>query len=173
MHPFLQQARQAIEEAVHGMNREQLQRHPEGKWSTAEVLEHLSIAFGGTMRGLRRCLEAGKPGATPPSLYQRLGKLLVVDVGYFPPGRPAPEFTRPRGMDPEQVLPQLLRNLEDMDRALAECEQKFGRSLKVADHPVLGAFTVDEWRKFHLIHSRHHMKQVARLRKMAAAASVQ
>ena len=32
--------------------------------------------------------------------------------------------------------------------------------IKVVDHPILGAFTVDQWLKFHLVHTRHHEKQI-------------
>jgi hypothetical protein len=28
------------------------------------------------------------------------------------------------------------------------------------DHPRLGALTVDEWLKFHLVHTRHHEKHI-------------
>ena len=30
------------------------------------------------------------------------------------------------------------------------------------DHPILGALTVDQWLKFHVVHTRHHAKQIAR-----------
>jgi hypothetical protein len=51
-----------------------------------------------------------------------------------------------------------------MDQGLAECEQRFGSEVKMADHVVLGPLTIPQWRRFHLIHTRHHMKQIERLR---------
>ncbi|MGZ7099671.1 MAG: DUF1569 domain-containing protein [Candidatus Angelobacter sp.] len=32
------------------------------------------------------------------------------------------------------------------------------------DHPVLGPLTAAEWRKFHLVHGLHHVKQIRSLR---------
>ncbi len=175
MHPELHRARQAIQETIRNLNPGQMSWHPEGKWSATEVLEHLCIAFSGTVRGLQRCLDSGAPSATPPSLYQRFGKALVVDIGYFPPGRPAPDFTKPKGKPCEQVQAEILQNLDAMDEVLRRCEQDFGAFTKLVDHPVLGAFSVRDWRRFHRIHTLHHMKQIARLRRQmprGAAAGV-
>jgi len=51
-----------------------------------------------------------------------------------------------------------------MDDMIARCEEKFGSSSKLLDHPILGPLTGAEWRKFHLVHGRHHVKQIRRLR---------
>jgi hypothetical protein len=164
MDSALQSVRDAIETATAGMSAEQLERHPEGKWSAAGILEHLSITFGGTARLMRKCMEGGKPLASAPTLKQRLAVQLVTGWGYFPTGRPAPEFSRPQGLSGEAALQTIRQNLVSMDQALAECEQRFGAQLKIADHPVLGPLTIPQWRRFHLVHTRHHMKQIARLR---------
>ena len=54
MNPIFAETLAAIDAATNGMTEEQLTFHPEGKWSTAEILEHLSLAFGGTARGFER-----------------------------------------------------------------------------------------------------------------------
>jgi hypothetical protein len=36
---------------------------------------------------------------------------------------------------------------------------------------VLGPLTIPQWRRFHLVHTQHHMKQVARLRAFSSAQS--
>jgi hypothetical protein len=164
MDPQLQRTLQAIDAATRGMSGEQLAAHPEGKWSAAQILEHLAIAFGSTARGLEKCLVSGQPKVTPPTLYQRGATLLVAGIGYFPPGRKAPEFTQPKGMDGETALRAIRENLVAMDGAITRCEERFGRGRKIANHPVLGPLNVPQWRKFHLVHTRHHMKQIDRLR---------
>jgi hypothetical protein len=164
MDSTLQRVHDAIEAATGGMSAEQLERHPEGKWSAAGILEHLSITFGGTARLMRKCMEGGKPLASAPTLKQRFATLLVTGWGYFPTGRPAPEFAQPKGLSGEAALQTILENLAAMDQALAECEQRFGAQGKIADHVVLGPLTIPQWRRFHLIHTRHHMKQIERLR---------
>ena len=164
MDSTLQRVQEAIEAAAGGMSAGQLVQHPEGKWSAAGILEHLSITFGGTARLMRKCLEGGKPLASASTLKQRLAVMLVTGWGYFPTGRPAPEFSRPKGLDGETALHTILQNLATMDQALAECEQRFGSAVKIADHVVLGPLTIPQWRRFHLVHTRHHMKQIERLR---------
>ena len=52
-----------------------------------------------------------------------------------------------------------------MDKVLPECERRFGARCKLASHFVLGPLTAEQWRKFHWIHTRNHMKQVARLKR--------
>jgi hypothetical protein len=164
MDSTLQRVQDAIEAATRGMTAEQLVQHPEGKWSAAGVLEHLSITFSGTARLMRKCMEGGKPLGSAPTLTQRFATLLVTGWGYFPTGRPAPEFSRPQGLSGEAALQTIRENLAAMDQALAECEQRFGSEVKMADHVVLGPLTIPQWRRFHLVHTRHHMKQIARLR---------
>jgi hypothetical protein len=47
-----------------------------------------------------------------------------------------------------------------MDAIIAQCEARFGRRVQVLDHPILGPLTAPQWRKLHLVHGRHHQKQV-------------
>jgi hypothetical protein len=51
-----------------------------------------------------------------------------------------------------------------MDGLITQCETRFGRSTRILDHPVLGPLTARQWRKFHLAHAQHHVKQILRLR---------
>jgi hypothetical protein len=67
-------------------------------------------------------------------------------------------------MPPDQLLPTIHKYLADMDEAISACESKIGGKIKIADHPVLGPLTATQWRKFHMVHTRHHMKQIAALR---------
>lgn len=168
MNSYLERARQAIESTTQDMTPDQFIRHPEGKWCAAEILEHLSRAFGTTVTLLQRCLDSGKSIATTPTWKQRLAIAVVVEAGYFPTGRPAPEYTRPKGLPPEAALSQVVENLLAMDKILTQCEQRFATGVKIANHPILGPLTVTQWRKFHLFHTRHHMKQIARLRNLNA-----
>jgi hypothetical protein len=164
VHPYLQRAQQAIEIAIGGMTTDQLLRHPEGKWCAAEILEHLARAFGTTVTHLQKCLDAGRPAASSPTLKQWLASTIVVDLGYFPTGREAPDFTRPKGLPPDEVLRRVREDLRAMDAVIAECERRFGTRCKLANHPILGPLSVAQWRKFHWVHTRHHMKQIFKIR---------
>ena len=96
MDSYLQSLLEAITYATRGMTTEDLTRHPEGKWSASEVLEHLYLTYTGTVKGFERCLAAGRPLASSPTLKQRVSIAVVTGMGYFPEGRQAPERTRPR-----------------------------------------------------------------------------
>jgi hypothetical protein len=156
--------KQIIESVVEGMSAEQLSWHPPGKWCAAEVLEHLYLTYTGTIKGFERVIEAGKPMATRRSLKQGWGTLIVVGLGHLPTGRKAPRTTEPRGLQPEKVRNEIGNKIVAMDAIIAECEARFGRSNRLLDHPVLGPLTGAQWRKFHLVHGRHHVKQLHKLR---------
>src|SRR5437762_9460791 len=164
MNRYLQDAYVAIESAIDGMSPEQMACHPEGKWCTAEIIEHLALAFGSTAKLMQRCVEAGKPSATKPSVRDRIIAGIVTGLGYIPGGRQAPKHTVPAGIKPQEARILVLVNLKAMDEAMQRCEEKFGKRAKLADHPVLGPLSLAEWRKFHRVHTRHHMKQIAQLR---------
>jgi DinB family protein len=171
MDACLQKTKCEIEEATRGMTPEQLGWHPDGKWSASEVLEHLALAFGGTAKMLERVAESGKPAYSRKTPFQVAGTIMITGLGIFPGGRTAPAMVTPKGADPGKIVEEILTNLQAMDRALAECDAKFGCSQKIADHPVLGAFNVRQWRRFHFAHTRHHMKQIQRLRMMQSLPS--
>jgi hypothetical protein len=161
---YLQRLRDAIRSATVGMNAEDLTRHPEGKWSTAQVLEHLYLSYSGTVKGLQRCLEADKPLARMPLLKDRLRAFVVTELGHLPAGGQAPERTRPRGMPADEVTHGIASQIVAMDEVIAQCETRFGKRTRVLDHPILGPLTARQWRKFHWIHGRHHLKQIKKLR---------
>jgi hypothetical protein len=64
----------------------------------------------------------------------------------------------------EKVRSEIAEKLVAMDAIIAECETRFGRSVRLLDHPILGPLTATQWRKFHLVHGMHHQKQLLRLR---------
>jgi len=100
MHPDLEAARSAIDAATTGMTADDLSRHAPGKWSSAQVLEHLAKAYGSTAYILDKCVREHRTVATPPSARQRFFTWVIVGGGYFPHGRPAPAVTMPDGLSP-------------------------------------------------------------------------
>ena len=160
VHRYLQSARDAIDGAVGRLSAEVISRKSDGRWSIAEILEHLTLAYTGNAAALKKALESGELRARKPLLRQTLGRILVVDIGYFPRVE-APSGTRPSGtIAPERALPAARDALEELDRALALVGQRFGETLPVANHPYFAGLSVQQWRKFHWQHTRHHMKQV-------------
>jgi DinB superfamily len=168
---YLERLRQAITSATSGIGSEDLTRRLEGKWSVAEILEHLYMTYTGTQKAFERCLKAGKPLATVPTFKQRVAAAAVTEFGYFPTGRKSPDQVYPRGMSAEKVMADIGPQIAAMDKVIAQCEERYGSRIKLLDHPVLGPLTARQWRKFHLIHGRHHVRQILERRKSAALAS--
>ena len=172
MHELHQRALEAIERATTGMSAAEMEFHTEGKWSAALILEHLALAFAGTAKMLERCLAEGRPLGDVPKLDARAKKFLVVTLGYFPPGRKAPKHVEPTGaLAGSEAVRKIRSDLERMDALHAECYRKIGTKGWIANHPVLGPMTIDEWPRFHWVHTRHHMKQIERLRRVQAAST--
>jgi hypothetical protein len=162
---YLQRLQDAISSATEGMSPEMLSQHLEAdKWSAAEVLEHLYLTYTETIKGCEKCLEAGKPLARVPTWKDRLRTLVVVRFGHLPEGRKAPKNAIPRGLAPEQVQSEFADRILAMDTVITHAEQKFGTDARLLDHPILGPLRAREWRKFHWVHGRHHLKQLRRLR---------
>jgi hypothetical protein len=150
--------------ATRGMTAADLARHPEGKWSAAEVLEHLYRTYTGTVKTFERCLQAGRPLATSPTLKQRVAAAITVGAGLMPGKREAPPFTRPQGMPAEKIIAEVGAQIATMDAIISQCEDRYGKRVKLVNHHALGPLTGEQWRKFHWVHGRHHIKQILRLR---------
>src|SRR5579863_7204613 len=164
MDSHLNKLKQVTASAIEGMSHEQLKWHPPDKWCAAEILEHLYLSYTGTIKGFEKVMAAGKPLATKVSMKQRLQMIVVVVFGYLPSGRKAPAPTQPRGLPVELVRSELQAKIVAMDALIAQCEARFGRGVRLLDHPILGPLTAAQWRKFHLVHGLHHEKQLVRLR---------
>jgi hypothetical protein len=160
MNSQLQKAYDAIEAATAKLTEAQMREHPPGKWDTAAILEHLALTFGSTARVMSKCIAEGKPLGTSSTLKHHVARIFVVRFSYIPTGRKAPKQVVPAGMRGSESRELIRTNLIRMDESLNECEERFGPSAKIADHPVLGPLPVKYWRKFHLLHTLHHMKQV-------------
>ena len=139
-------------------------RRDPARWSVVEIVEHLTRAYSGTAKGFERCLEKGAALATSPTIKQRVQQFALINLGLFPEGRQAPKHILPTGeLDLHAVLDAVRRDLARLDESASKTRQALG-SGKMLDHPILGALTVDQWLRFHVVHTRHHAKQISRRR---------
>jgi hypothetical protein len=160
----LDKLKESLQSAVEGMSSEQLSWHPPGKWCAAELLEHLYLTYTGTIKGFERVVKNGKPLSSRASMAQRVLTLIVVGLGHMPAGRKAPAMVQPKGLPAEEVRNQIGAKMVAMDAIIAQCEARFGRRVRLLDHPILGPLSATQWRKLHLVHGQHHLKQILRLR---------
>jgi hypothetical protein len=158
----LEKLSKEIASAVDGMTAEQLRWHVPGKWSAAELLEHLYLSYTGTIKGLER-VATGQHFPSKPTWKHYAQGFIVLGLSYMPRGREAPKITRPRGLAIEKIVGEIGMKIAEMDEMIARSEQTLGCG-RLLEHPTLGPLTAAQWRKFHLVHGRHHLKQIRRSR---------
>ncbi len=160
MDAYLQSARDAIEEAAGSLDAKALARKTGDRWSVAEILEHLTLAFSASAAALEKPLASGELRTRAPVLKQRLLRGAVLELGFFP-RRNAPEMTRPTGSIPiEHAMSSIRGALDRLDSTLTKVGEQFGEDIAVANHPFFSGMSVRHWRKFHWRHAVHHVKQV-------------
>ena len=165
MNPHLDRCLTILVNATTGAGEDCRVRRDPSRWSVAEIVEHLARSYSGTAKGFERCLEKGAPLATSPTLKQRLQQFGLIELGYFPEGRQAPKHIIPSGeLDLQAVLDAVRRDLARLDQSAVKTRDALGTG-KMLDHPILGALTIDQWLKFHEVHTRHHARQIAQRRR--------
>lgn len=160
MDPHLQRAQDALQQCTARLTLEQLIARPPGKWTIAEILEHLSRAYSHTTAGTQRVLTRGGSSSRPATLHSRFRAFVVVECGYMPTGIDAPKMVVPVGIDPATARSVAMDNLRQMDLALEEAAARFGVRVKLMNHPIIGPLGVRQWRRFHWVHTRHHARQI-------------
>ena len=160
MECHLQDLPAILEAAVGGASPEAMQKAPQGKWNATQILEHLYLTYTATNQAIARRLDSGRPLAKAATWKQRLAAFLVTGIGYFPEGVKAPEVSVPRGVSPELVRSTIFAEIQKMASGLDDCERRFGSTTKILNHPILGPLNVNQCRKLHWLHARHHARQI-------------
>jgi DinB superfamily len=168
VHPLLDEIRELLSTRLAGYSAEQLGHHPAGdpsRWSAQQVIEHLAATWRMTIAGIEDRLKKGRPLRTRQTLRQRALQVLICDLGYFPKGMSAPEPVRPSPEQPptsgDELIARLSATLAAMDTALNRIEPE-ARGAVVLNHGHLGPMNVQQWRRFHRTHARHHLGQIER-----------
>jgi hypothetical protein len=170
MNIVLDQLQREIASSLHGLNAEQTQLRPStpNKWSSQQIIEHLLLTYTGAETALNARLAKRRPTLAKPTAYQRIQQFAVCNCGYFPQGRRAPDMVTPAPTTHQLSGAELIAATEDhlarLDLLCNECEQLFGKT-QFSAHNVLGPLNANQWRRFQLIHGRHHLKQIAAIRK--------
>jgi hypothetical protein len=137
-------------------------------WSAQQIVEHLVLSLDGTRNTLEERLAKGRPGRNlHRSRTEWVLQLMILSAGHMPKGVGATRETTPKGILPSMGVGELAERLEtaieSLDATLDECRQRFGME-RVARHFLLGPLRVDQWRRYHVLHLRHHLKQMCELR---------
>ena len=159
MHPDLQKCRDLLA-PVTSLPSDLADAALPGKWSIASILEHLDLTYSMTTASVIRRAAKGPGAPRSRSFEQWLAQTIVVSAGYFPTGRKSPEMVLPRGRAYADVAPGMDAHLTELDQQLQEAARVLGERARVLDHPRLGPLSINDWRRFHFVHTRHHVRQI-------------
>jgi len=171
MDPILQQLQREIAISLQGLDATQTQIRPStanpDKWSIQQIVQHLILTYANTEIAINGRLTKGAPTRAQPTLQQRIRQYAVTSLGYFPGGREAPSPVCPPDcslpLSGEELSHKAAVGLARIDQLFAQAESLFG-SRRAISHVVLGPLSIYQWRRFHLIHGRHHLRQIRAIR---------
>jgi hypothetical protein len=169
VHPLLDQIRELLSAPLAGRSAEQTARHPANdptRWSAHQVIEHLSATWRSTAKGIEDRLQKDRPLRTRPTFAQRCMRLAVCECGFFPKGRKAPLPVQPgepegERLSGDELIARFSATLAGMDLMLSRIEPQ-AKNAPVLTHFLLGPLNVQQWRRFHRVHARHHVAQIER-----------
>jgi hypothetical protein len=157
--------------ALAGLDAGQTQATPNDgpeKWSIQEIVEHLLLTYRGSIPAVQGRIDKGSATRTKPTLRQRMAQFVIIKLGHFPSGRAAPAAVSPslpaKLRSGEELSAQVRGALAEFDRVTAEGERLFG-GRRAATHILLGPLSMRQWRRFHLVHGLHHVKQIKAIRR--------
>ncbi|HEY1502317.1 MAG TPA: DUF1569 domain-containing protein [Acidobacteriaceae bacterium] len=178
MHAVLQQVFASYRVELSPRPVDWCQLHPlrdERLWSAQELIEHLVLTCRSSSRVLQKRLDRGSATSEHSTPVQWLLQMVMLSFGRMPRGAPAPVFARPgqlhwQPMSGAQLLEMLQQELDQMDTLLDRCRHRFGLQ-RVTSHFFLGPLRPDQWRRFHVIHLRHHLGQLRRIESSVSEAA--
>jgi len=172
MNSDLQTLQRELAHSLHDLDSSQTQLRPPDhpdKWSIQQIAEHLLLTYSSTETSINARLAKGSPTHARPTFHQRMQQCAVTRFGYFSTGREAPSFVMPHPtvypLSGQNLTQAVVEHLTDLDLLFTEAETLFGPHSSCISHHVLGPLQISQWRRFHLIHSRHHIKQILSLRR--------
>lgn len=131
-----------------------------GKWSPAQVTEHVALAYEKTRELLQNPgTQRGAPALLRPVirfLYVRP----ILKTGKFPSGGKAPKQFHPVAAD--QPIDALCQRLEQAATGLESDLEAMQRQGKNAfTHPIFGLISLPDALQFQAFHTTHHRRQLS------------
>jgi hypothetical protein len=172
MNSTLLQLQSEIASSLRGLDATHTQLQPcsrPNKWSIQQIIEHLLLTYSSTETAINARLTKRTPTRAKSTLRQRVFQYAVANCGYFPTGREAPPIVTPpptaHPLSGKDLTQAATEHLTHLDLLFTKAETLFGPASQCASHAVLGPLNIYQWRMFQLVHGRHHLKQIAAIRK--------
>lgn len=145
---------------LRGKSDSEWQRGPAGKWTPAQIVEHLALGLSLSAATFVKRRNHGPMSRRRRTPAEQVARFFIFGLHWFPPGRKSPERTTPPAqIDRATAEAHFLAGIEawdQVDRALMP-ERHANLFVK---HPRMGDLTIAEWMRFHVIHARHHARQI-------------
>jgi hypothetical protein len=148
-----------ILEPLDGLKDGQWHEAPPGRWSIAQIVQHLAIGVDAIVQRLEE--RKDRPDLVRRAdARQHLLRHLLLGVGRLPPGRKTPAVTEPGDRpDPKLALAQYRMAVARL-AMLADTVPPERQARLFVRHPVLGDLNLPEWVRFFYVHNRHHAYQI-------------
>jgi hypothetical protein len=170
--PHLEKVRADAERLTRDFSPDDWHHSRDGEWSASLILEHLLLTFTATTKGLLKTMQAGEPFCRDANWRDRTGRFYVLRLGRIPSGLKATKNITPKQGLPGNTLGAFNDALVALNATLSDAERRFGKKIRILEHPVLGPLTAEEWRRFHRVHAEHHFRQIVARRPRVAAMKV-
>ena len=152
--------------ALAALDATQTQQRPKGRpaaWSIQQIIEHLLLTYASTQATMENRIAKGRATRAAATASNRCAQFVVARLGYFPKGLKAPAPVQPPDTPEPSSGPllaeRLARAVDAMDGVIVDVARVLGPGRTVS-HTVLGPMRLSDWRRFHLAHARHHVKQI-------------
>jgi hypothetical protein len=152
----------ALRRAVDDVPQERRNERPaEGRWSVAEVLEHLVMVDKAVLKVSSRHLAAAKAAGLPPETDTSpiIGTMPVELVARRERPLVAPEPLTPKGMDAGAAWAELEATRRQLVEFVRSCDGLAIGQISFP-HPALGNLNLYQWLLFPAGHHARHARQI-------------
>jgi hypothetical protein len=171
MNPTIERLESKLSSALHGLNSSQTQLRltdDNSCWTIQQITEHLLMTYASTSSAFESRLAKGTPTLSRPSPSHRARQFIVITLGLMPGRRKAPPEVTPTRTDHrfsgEQLIASTHKALTHLDVIFSQADQAFGPA-RCLTHFALGPLSASQWRRFHLSHGSHHVRQILAIRR--------
>lgn len=158
----------AFIDVVNGLSEEQFTQQPDGKWSVADVTQHLYLSARPVARLMTGPRDVLLQWGEPEKLSRTYDEIANTYQKVLATGVKAPATMSPRPEDMQVDKSTILQRFMSIYQALIEAsgtwlEQELDRYM--IPHPALGKLTVREMLHFTSAHTQHHLRLLPKTEK--------
>ncbi|RZU39416.1 DUF1569 domain-containing protein [Edaphobacter modestus] len=173
MNPTLRRLEDEFSRSLRGLTAPQTQLHPHrnpARWNICQITQHLLLTYSSTTSAIEARMAKGTPTRSRATLSQLIAQLFVIRLGLLPSRREAPPAVTPSANpahphpDGDALISAFSTALATMEELLERAEGHF-TSTPCLSHFALGPLNIAQWRRFHLVHGRHHIRQITAIRR--------